>query len=236
MPSKPKIKLKKGKAVMLSPRKQPPKAARRAQACTAQQEPDLVVIEEQFMANEALTEPLLGMAFRLDTMMAMILELSQKVNGQTEAVYQQEDTPSTSLSIPQVKRRRASCPDSLTQDFSIDQRLQKSLRQAPLVVDSTSDKNSSSEEGPITHRKRRMLKSGMEHMGATLVKKRINWPPEGVFTADGKPAVYSNLTLTAFVRGYLMVFSIEMDMRVKALISQHLEELMENTDLSDGSG
>ena len=81
-----------------------------------------------------------------DTMMAMILELSPKVNGQNEAVHEQEDTPSTSLSRPQVKRRRATHPDSLTQDLSI-------LRQAPLIADFIYDENSSSEQGPITHRK-----------------------------------------------------------------------------------
>ena len=105
------------------------------------------------------------------------------------------------------------------------------MRQAPLVADSTTDENSSSEEGPITHRKRRTLKSGMAHTGATRIKMRINWPHEGVFTADGKPTVYEDLTLMAFVWRYLMVFSMKMDTRVKAHMPQHLEELMEDTDL-----
>ena len=93
-------------------------------------------------------------------------------------------------------------------DQAVQQRLEKSRRQAPLLADSTSDDPSSSEEGPITRRKR-TLKSGMEHMGVTFIKKRIPLPHEGVYTADGKPAAYGGLTLMAFVRMYLMVVSME---------------------------
>ena len=93
MLSKPKTKTTKTKAWTSSPRKQPQKATRRAQAHAAQQEPDLVVAEEQFMDDEALPDPSHGMATHLDTMMAMILQLSHNVNGQDEAVHEQEDTP-----------------------------------------------------------------------------------------------------------------------------------------------
>ena len=98
MPSKPKTKSKKGKAETPSPSKQPRKAARRAQA--AQQELDLGVTEEQFMEDEALSDPLRGMASCLDTMMAMILELPPNVNGQDNVLLELEDTPGTSLSRP----------------------------------------------------------------------------------------------------------------------------------------
>ena len=108
MPSKPKTKLKKGKAWTPSPRKQPRKAARKAQACAACQEPDVGVIEEHFMDNEVLTDPSQGLASHLDTMLDMTLALSQKVNGQAEVVHEHEDTPSTSLpNRPLVKRSRA---------------------------------------------------------------------------------------------------------------------------------
>ena len=70
----------------------------------------------------------------------------------------------------------------------------------------------------------------MECTGATLIKNRLHWPHEGVYTADGKPAVYGDLTLTAFVRGYLMVLGTE-NARIKAHMSQHLEDLMEDSDL-----
>ena len=71
----------------------------------------------------------------------------------------------------------------------------------------------------------------MECTGATQVKKRINWPHEGVFISDGKSAVYGDPTLAVFVRGYLMVLGMEMDTRVKAYMSQHQEDVMQDTDL-----
>ena len=162
MPSKPKTKLKKGKTGTLSPRKQPRKATRRAQACTAHLERELGVAEEHFMYIEVPSDPSHDLASRLDIMMDMIVALSQNVNGQDEAVHEREDTPSTSLHRLLVKRRRATHPNSPAREFSIDQvarqMLEKSLRQAALVADSTSDDTSSSEEGLITGRKKRTLK------------------------------------------------------------------------------
>ena len=57
------------------------------------------------------------------------------------------------------------------------------------------------------------------------------WPHEGVFAADGTPAVCGDLTLTVFVWGYVMVLDMKMYTMVKAHMSQRLEELMEDTDL-----
>ena len=48
-----------------------------------------MVANEQFMDYDVLPDPSHGMASCLDTMMTMILELSQKVNGQDEAVHEQ---------------------------------------------------------------------------------------------------------------------------------------------------
>ena len=39
-------------------------------------------IEEEFVDNEALSDPLLSMATHMDNMMMMILNLSQMVQGQ----------------------------------------------------------------------------------------------------------------------------------------------------------
>ena len=71
----------------------------------------------------------------------------------------------------------------------------------------------------------------MERTGATLIKKRIPWPQEGMYSADGKPATYWDLTLAALVQGYIMVHEMEPDTRTKAFMSCHLEDLMEDSDL-----
>ena len=52
-----------------------------------------------------------------------------------------------------------------------------------------------------------------------------------LYSADGKPAVYSDLAMAAFVHGYLIVVNSEMDTQVKAQMSQHLEDLIEDMDL-----
>ena len=71
----------------------------------------------------------------------------------------------------------------------------------------------------------------MDRTGTTLINKGIPWPHEGVYTADSKPAAYGDLTLTVFVRGYLMVLDMERYNRIKALMSHHLEGLMEDSEL-----
>ena len=95
MPSKPKTKSKKGKAGTPSPKNQPRKAARWAQARAAGQEPYLMVTEKQFMDYGVLPDPLHGMAscLHLDTMIAMIMEFSQKVHGQDEGFKSQRVPP-----------------------------------------------------------------------------------------------------------------------------------------------
>ena len=70
----------------------------------------------------------------------------------------------------------------------------------------------------------------MDRTGATMVINRITWPHEVLYSASGKPAAYDELTMAAFVCGYLIVVILE-DIQVKAQITQHLEELMEDTDL-----
>ena len=71
----------------------------------------------------------------------------------------------------------------------------------------------------------------MNHTGATLAKRHINWPHEVLYSADGPLAVYDDLTMRAFVQGYLIVMSYKIDTQVNAQMSQHIEELMEDMDV-----
>ena len=52
-----------------------------------------------------------------------------------------------------------------------------------------------------------------------------------MYTADDKPTAYGDLTLPAVVGGYRMVLGMEKDTRIKAQMSQNLEDLMEDSDL-----
>ena len=79
-------------------------------------------------------------------------------------------------------------------------RVEQRLRQVPLVEETTCQESSSSEEELITLNKRKTLMSDMNHTDATLVKRHINWPHEVLYSADGKPAIYGDLPMVAFVR------------------------------------
>ena len=54
--------------------------------------------EGELSGDEAITDPLRGMVTCMDSMIAMILELSQKVHGQDKAVVEKTGIPLTSLS------------------------------------------------------------------------------------------------------------------------------------------
>ena len=79
------------------------------------------------------------------------------------------------------------------------------LQQLPLVKAGSSDEGSSSEQEQPTARRHWPLKSGMHHMRATIVIKRITWPHGVMYSAAIKPAVYGNLSMAWFVQGYLIV-------------------------------
>ena len=63
--------------------------------------------EDEFMDDEVLSDPLQGMANNMDNMTVMILEFSHKVQSQDKAAAKQKAVPLTSLSRPQMGRRRA---------------------------------------------------------------------------------------------------------------------------------
>ena len=95
MPPKSKTKTTKSKGVDTAYKETSKKAAKWAQARAALQQ-DMVNTEEKFTRDVVLTGPLQGMANHMDNMMAIILELSQKVHGQDTVVAEQICTPLTS--------------------------------------------------------------------------------------------------------------------------------------------
>ena len=54
---------------------------------------------------------------------------------------------------------------------------------------------------------------------------KVTWPHEVVYTSEGKPASYQELTIPLFVQGFLIVMEIE-EGPVKQLMSTHLQDLM----------
>ena len=63
----------------------------------------------------------------------------------------------------------------------------------------------------------------MNRTGVTIVVKWITWPHEVQYTAAGKPATYEDLSVSAFVRGYLIIMKYG-DTKTKGNMTQHLED------------
>ena len=99
-------KQKKRKEADTAPKKQSSRAAKRAHAPAALQQ-DLVVTEEECTGDAAHTGSLQGMVNCVDNMMAIILELSQKVHGPDKTAAEKTGIHLTSTSGSKLVRKRA---------------------------------------------------------------------------------------------------------------------------------
>ena len=69
------------------------------------------------------------------------------------------------------------------------------------------------------------MKSGMDRTGATTVINKVTWPHEVVYTSDGKPASYQDISVHRFVYEYLIVMDSE-EANIKVKMAAHLKDLM----------
>ena len=73
-------------------------------------------------------------------------------------------------------------------------------------------------------------KEGMDRTGATTVLNTITWLHEVLYTLDGKPTSYQDMSVPQFVYGYLLVMdSEEADIRVQ--MASHLKGLISDAQL-----
>ena len=155
----------------------------------------------------------------LDMMMTMLLDLTNKVNGQEEASPVELDSPSPTPAKPRPVPRKSRWQNTSAQHLDLDETVwrwvEQHLWQIPLLGATISQENSPSDDEPVVKRKRRNLKSGRGCMGAMSVKNWITWPHELIYGADGQPAAYKDLFISGFVRGYLIVLQNEWDTQVK---------------------
>ena len=112
----------------------------------------------------------------------------------------------------------------------VRRRVAKRMRQCPTLSGNTADEGSSSddEDQPATRHKN--LKSGMDRTGATNVLNKITCPHEVLYTSDGKPVSYQDITAPQFVYGYLIVMDSEVsDHKVK--MAAYLKDLISDAQL-----
>ena len=67
-----------------------------------------------------------NLASRLDTIMDMVVSISQRVDAQVGVTLHSEETSSTSQ-LPQYERRKATTQDATVQDVPIDQGVRQGL-------------------------------------------------------------------------------------------------------------
>ena len=106
------------------------------------------------------------------------------------------------------------------------------MREQPSYNEATSedDTTSDEEEQQICRGKKWGLKSGMHHTVATSVVRKVTWPPEMVYMAEGKPAAYQDISVPLFVQGYLIIINTQ-DSSVKRKMGDHLKDLMADAEM-----
>ena len=71
----------------------------------------------------------------------------------------------------------------------------------------------------------------MDRTGATMVVHNITWPQEMIYSSTAKPATYKELSVPAFVQGYLVVMDT-VNTKTKDIMAKHLEDLMSDCDIT----
>ena len=142
-------------------------------------------------------------------MMSMMVNLSNKVNL-LEQLTQVPAAPDHVSSVeplhdPKNTSRQAAPPQDPKQEEAVQRWVEQHLQQIPLLQGTKSQEDRSSEEEAVVKRKKRTPKSGRDYTGAMSVKKRITWPHEVIYGADGHPTTYKELTVSSFIKGYLIV-------------------------------
>ena len=96
------------------------------------------------------------------------------------------------------------------------------MKQVTGITGDTTDENTSDEEEQPPPRRGKHLKSGIDRTGASMVLHKVAWPHEIVYTSEGKPAAYQDLSIPLFVQGYLIIMVTEEGL---------IQDLMSHTQL-----
>ena len=84
-----------------------------------------------------------------------------------------------------------------------------SMRRATPSMQDTNDKNPSDDKKHPPPRRGSNLKSGIDRTGASMVIHKVNWLHEVVYTSEGKPASYQDLSIPLFIQHFLIIMESE---------------------------
>ena len=204
MPPRPKSKGRKMKGAAPTP--QPSKNNKRAPRAQ-------VFTEEEFLTDEEVSFPGRqgSLKQQMSHMMGLLSALSDRIKAAETQKSPREESFPVSPSTSTTARTRVRCLSTPTSDHhmsaAVRRKVAKRMREFHLPKEISSDRGlDSDEDQPITH-KCRLLKSGLDKTGVTMVVHNITWPHEVVYSSSGKLAVYQELSVPTFVQGYLLVMS-----------------------------
>ena len=60
--------------------------------------------------------------------------------------------------------------------------------------------------------------------------RKVTWPHEVVYTSDGKPDAYQDISVPLFVQGYLITMDSQ-DSSTKHRMAEHLKNLMSDAEM-----
>ena len=72
--------------------------------------------------------------------------------------------------------------------------------------------------------------SGVDRTGASMVLHKVTWRHEVVYTSQGKPATFQDLSIPIFIQGYLIIINPE-EWLVKKQMAAHLQDLMSDAQM-----
>ena len=143
------------------------------------------------MDNQTVMDSALDMASRMDMMMNMILDLTNKVNGKGKEPAVQLELPQHSPAKARHETSRSRHKHTSFQELDWDEtvwcRVEQHIFQILWLEATTWQEDSASHNKYVVKRKKTNLKSGRDHMGVTSVERWITWPHEVTYAVDGQP-------------------------------------------------
>ena len=173
---------------------------------------------------------------KLEAMMWMLVDLSSRVQAMEDQQREGAVSPTVSSSTSHpIRRTRHQLSPTLELDLSEEvitsrQMVTKRMRQLPIFTGPTTDEDVTSDKVPLERWHQQPLRSRRQCTGASMVENKVTWPHQVMHFMESKPAAYEDLSISLFIKGYLIVMKWE-EGAVKDKMAANLEELMADLDL-----
>ena len=157
--------------------------------------PDLDGVE-QTLDSDLRGDTGLDLASHMDMMMLMIVDLSKNINDLDQVSQLQPVTAPSMLAVshhaPEKNRGQTVLVHVPEMEEAVCRQLEQRLHQIPLLEAAFSQEESSSEDEHMAKKRKRALRSGRDHAGATSIRKRITWSIKVIYRVIGQPATYKD--------------------------------------------